>query len=202
MTPTISPSSISECSESVPIPLRSASCSLALSLMDRLLLNSKGTLLKREDEATASVESGGPASVSAVGSISSFLSPFITFASLIMLLSSSFSSSKHLFSSSVSEAGEPVGSKGSYLSTSSSSSSEDACSLSPSPSVGWKGSYMSLSTPSLCLSLQGRLGSEGLEEGGIESDDGIREDEVDDTKSPVPLLALVSAAQPRSSSTW
>lgn len=67
------------------------------------------------------------------GPISNALSAFTTFPSLLMLLPPS---STHLFSSSVSEAGEPVGSKGSYLSTSSSSSSVDARSLSPSPSVG------------------------------------------------------------------
>lgn len=67
---------------------------------------------------------------------------------------------------------------------------------------------MSFSKLSICPSLHGCANdedawSEGLEEeGGTGIDDGTKVDDVDDTKSPVPLLPLLSPAWPRSSSSW
>lgn len=65
---------------------------------------------------------------------------------------------------------------------------------------------MSFSKLSLCPSLHECVDdddacSEGLEEeGGTGIDDGTKVDDVDDTKSPVPLLPLLSPAWPLSSS--
>lgn len=113
VTPTISPSSISECSESAL-----SLCSPDLEELQSTLLL-RGSWVAREGVGKSvkmSVESGGTSSFSSSFGLSVFL-----FISLDLAPSSLMS-----------DAGEPVGSKGSYLSPSSSSSIFPSL----SPSVG------------------------------------------------------------------
>lgn len=115
ISPTISPSSISECSESV------CSSLMALQSTVRRIVSRPGECFG--ESRTVSVESGGS-------------SIFIDSSFSIWLSTWSFKSSLPISSS---EAGEPVGSNGSYFSA---TSSESAARSSFSPSVGENGSYI------------------------------------------------------------
>lgn len=162
VAPTISPSSISELSVSAL-----SLCSPALVLLQSTLLL-RGSLLAIQGlgrSVKVSVESGGSSSFSSSSPRSESL-----FKPLILPLLSS-----------ASDAGEPVGSKGSYFSPSPSSPF--------TPSVGWKGSYISLFLTSsshltlCCIVVLGKESNKVLfgVDVGVERHCAVREAEVEDT---------------------